>query len=188
MSELSGMQSLLLLGLAGLAFLYVFLFRVWLTVAVGADLLFASALAACIASIAVPSVFALGAGQVVGASPLPPVLTSADARLDALEALPGEIVAKALARIGYSPEADEVAAAVRAKPAPGRIESSVRPAVESLIAEILRFGTFVGSSFLLLVSLALRSATTTTRQLRAIGLRLDALETDAAQPKALTSP
>ena len=130
MSELSGMQTVLLLGLAGLASLYVCLFRVWLTVAAGADLLFVSALAACVASIAVPSVFAFSANQVVGASPLPPVLASADARLDALEALPSEIVANALARIGYSPEADEIAAEAVSKPAPGRIEGSVRPAVE----------------------------------------------------------
>lgn len=177
MPELSLWQEVALLGLALLAILYVFTFRIWVALATGADLLFALALGSCVVSIALPAVFGEGARYVVEASPLPPVLASADERLDALEALPGQIVARALAKVGYEEEPPEEA--VERQPlgdSTGRIESSVLPAVESLIGLVLRTTTFASSLFLLMVALALRSSTSTTRQIRELIARIEVLE------------
>jgi hypothetical protein len=181
MSELSIWQEIALMGLAALALFYVFIFRVWLTLATGADLLFVAALALCVSSIAFPHLFESGARRVVHASPLPGVLVSMDARIEALEALPGELVARALAKVGYESEPIEMPMATKVS---GRLEANVRPAVEGLVALLLRFMAFGSSLFVLMICLALRSATTTSRQLQKLGARVDLLEAQLVSPSA----
>ncbi len=177
-SELALWQEVLLFVLALLSAIYIFYFRIWVALAAGSDLLFAAALLVCIASIAVPRLFAEGAQQVVGASTLPAALQDLDARVAALEALPGELIDRALEQIGYERESasDEEAAA-----GPGPFESRVRPAVEALVAFVLRATSFVASLFMLLLALALRSSTSAARELHKLSARLDRLS--AGEPE-----
>ncbi len=171
-SELSLWQEVSLFVLALLSAIYVFYFRIWVALAAGSDLLFAAALLVCIASIAVPRVFEEGSQQLVGASTLPAALQDVDSRVAALEALPGELIDRALAKIGYEQESgspDKAAAG------PGPFESRVRPAIEALVAFVLRATSFVASLFMLLLALALRSSTSAARELHKLSARLDQL-------------
>ena len=56
-SELALWQEFLLLGLALISLTYVFYFKIWVTIATGSDLVFASALAVAMASCATPALF-----------------------------------------------------------------------------------------------------------------------------------
>ena len=187
--ELSFWQQVLLLGLAGLSLIYVFYFRIWLAVAIGSDLLFACALGLTLAAIVTPDPFSEAAEALVDRSPLPAALARADARVAEIEALPQTLIRRALARIGYEPEADEVPAAqLEALPVPGPFVSSVRPSVEALVATVVRFSSFVCGSFLMLTSLAMRSSTTTARKLREQGRRLESLEAQLARSNSPSQP
>jgi len=116
-------------------------------------------------------------------SPLPAALLEADAKVAALESLPAELIARALEKIGYERDADAesptVATTATEDPVDldrGPFESRVRPAVESLVAVLLRGASCVASFFLLMMALALRSSTSAARELRALGARLERLE------------
>ena len=193
MPQLSLWQELLLFGTALLSLVYVFYFRIWLTLAVGSDLLFAVAVALMVSTIAVPSLFDELAHAVVERSPLPSALEHADARVAAFAALPGEMVDAALAKVGFEPEpetensldAQGDGTAAAEVDGPGPIVSTLRPPVESLIAITLRASTFFSSGFLLLLSLATRASTTTARRLHALAERVQELEARAEHDAAL---
>jgi len=175
--ELSFWQQILLLGLAGLSLIYVFYFRIWLAVAIGSDLLFAFALGLTIAAIMAPEPFRQAAEALVDRSPLPTALAGADARVAEIEALPQTLIRRALARVGYEPELEELPTDQPGElPVPGPFVSSIRPSVEALVATVVRFASFVCGSFLMLTSLAMRSSTTTARKLREQDRRLESLE------------
>jgi hypothetical protein len=176
MTLLSLWQELLLLGLAALSLVYVLYFRIWLALAVGSDVLFAAALALAVSAIATPQLFDRAATALVDRSPLPAALEEADAKVAAVEALPGNLIDRALAQIGYEPEKD----IPQKEPLePGPFISSVRPSVESLVSTIIRFSGFVCGSLLMLTSLAMRSSTMTARKLQEYGRRIDAIESAA---------
>ncbi len=172
-SELSLWQQLLLGGLALLSFVYVFYFKIWITLAAGSDVVFIAALAVAVASIAAPGLFALAAAGLVDRSALPEALNAADEKMAAIEALPGELVDRALAKLGYESEepiGEEV------DPGPGPFESRIRPSVEALVAVVLRVSSFVISTLLLLLALALRSSTSTARAIQNLSRRTEELE------------
>ena len=190
-SQLSLWQELLLLGTGLLSLVYVFYFRIWLALAISSDVLFAISVALIVATIATPSLFDDIAHGVVERSPLPSALEDADARVAAFAALPGEMIDAALAKVGFEPD-PEVATdsqELDGKPMePGPIVSTLRPPVESLIAVTIRVSTFIGSGFLLLLSLATRASTTTARRLHALAARVDELEAHAGSSSAITTP
>ena len=171
-ADLSIGQILLLTGVGSITLLYVFYFRIWLAFAIGSDLIFAAALGATLASIAIPAPFQLAARDVVGRSPLPEALAAADARVAELEALPSTLLRGALERLGFEPEPE-----VEPPPSgPGPFVSRVRPSVETLVALVLRGCAFVCAGFLLVTALATRASTTTARRLHALTERIEALE------------
>lgn len=174
-SELAIWQQLLLLGLALLSMIYVLYFRIWLALATGSDLLFALALAVCVASIAAPALFDTAAERIVARSPLPAALVDADDQVAALEALPQSLIDRALARVGFERE-ELPEPPTPTRPGVGPFERQIRPAVEALLALVLRVTVFWASTFLLLLALSLRSSTSTARELRALSDRLDRLE------------
>ena len=179
--DLALWQEVSLIGLALLSLVYVFYFRIWVAMAMASDLLFVAALMVCTASIAMPSLFDVGARQAVNASPLPEALLEADAKVAALESLPAELIARALAKVGYErdpePTSDTDASRIGASaPEPGPFESRVRPAVETLISVLLRGTSCMASFFVLLMALALRSSTSTARELQALSVRLEQIE------------
>ena len=190
-SQLSLWQELLLLGTGLLSLVYVFYFRIWLALAISSDVLFAISVALVVATIATPSLFDGIAHAVVERSPLPSALEDADARVAAFAALPGEMIDAALAKVGLEPD-PEVATdsqGLDGKPMePGPIVSTLRPPVESLIAVTIRVSTFIGSGFLLLLSLATRASTTTARRLHTLAARVDELEAHAGSGSAITTP
>ena len=190
-SQLSLWQELLLLGTGLLSLVYVFYFRIWLALAISSDVLFAISVALVVATIATPSVFDGIAHAVVERSPLPSALEDADARVAAFAALPGEMIDAALAKVGLEPD-PEVATdsqGLDGRPMePGPIVSTLRPPVESLIAVTVRVSTFIGSGFLLLLSLATRASTTTARRLHTLAARVDELEAHAGSGSAITTP
>lgn len=190
-SQLSLWQELLLLGTGLLSLVYVFYFRIWLALAISSDVLFAISVALVVATIATPSLFDGIAHAVVERSPLPSALEDADARVAAFAALPGEMIDAALAKVGLEPD-PEVATdsqGLDGKPMePGPIVSTLRPPVESLIAVTVRVSTFIGSGFLLLLSLATRASTTTARRLHTLAARVDELEAHAGSGSAITTP
>jgi len=173
-SELSIWQDLLLGGLALLSFVYVFYFKIWVTLAAGSDLVFIAALGVAVASIAVPGLFDLAAKGLVDRSALPEALAAADGKIAAIQALPSELIEKAFAQLGYEAE-DPVEQEI--EPGPGPFESRIRPSVEALVAVVLRTSSFVISTLLLLMALALRSSTATARALQNLSRRTDELET-----------
>ena len=190
-SQLSLWQELLLLGTGLLSLVYVFYFRIWLALAISSDVLFAISVALVVATIATPSLFDGIAHAVVERSPLPSALEDADARVAAFAALPGEMIDAALAKVGLEPD-PEVATdsqGLDGRPMePGPIVSTLRPPVESLIAVTIRVSTFIGSGFLLLLSLATRASTTTARRLHTLAARVDELEAHAGSGSAITTP
>jgi len=176
-AQLSVWQELLLLGLAAMSLVYVLYFRIWLALAIGSDVLFATALGLAIAAISFPSVFHGAATALVDRSPLPAALQNADSRVAAIEALPRSLIDRALAQIGYEPDEPP---GPEEKPAPGPFVSSVRPSVEALVSTVLRIASFVCGSFLMLTSLAMRSSTMTARKLQQFARRIDDLESALA--------
>jgi hypothetical protein len=190
-SQLSLWQELLLLGTGLLSLVYVFYFRIWLALAISSDVLFAISVALVVATIATPSLFDGIAHAVVERSPLPSALEDADARVAAFAALPGEMIDAALAKVGFEPD-PEVATDSQELDGgpmePGPIVSTLRPPVESLIAVTIRVSTFIGSGFLLLLSLATRASTTTARRLHTLAARVDELEAHAGSGSAITTP
>ncbi len=179
-TQLALWQELLLLGLAALSLVYVLYFRIWLALAIGSDVLFAVALGLALSSIAAPALFDRASSDLVDRSPLPAALASADAKVAAIEALPRNLIDRALAQIGYEPEPVEGAAASEQTPPPGPFVTSVRPSVEALVSTVLRFASFLCGSFLMLTSLAMRSSTMTARKLQQFGHRIDDLESALA--------
>ena len=177
-TQLSLGQIFLLASVGGLTLLYVFYFRIWLALAIGSDLLFVAALAATVASIAIPAPFALASADLVGRSPLPGALDAADARVAQLEALPSTLLHDALEGLGFEPE--PLPAAPSPAP-PGPFTSRVRPSVETLVALTLRGCAFACAGFLMLTALATRSSTTTARRLRDLTIRIEALERERAR-------
>jgi len=189
-SQLSLWQELLLLGTGLLSLVYVFYFRIWLSLAISSDVLFAISVALAVSTIATPSLFDGIAHAVVERSPLPSALEDADARVAAFAALPGEIIDAALAKVGLEPDPEVATDAQRLdgrQMEPGPIVSTLRPPVESLIAVTLRVSTFIGSGFLLLLSLATRASTTTARRLHTLAARVDELEAHAGSGSAITT-
>lgn len=190
-SQLSLWQELLLLGTGLLSLVYVFYFRIWLALAISSDVLFAISVALVVATIATPSLFDGIAHAVVERSPLPSALEDADARVAAFAALPGEMIDAALAKVGLEPDPEVAtdAQGLDGRPMePGPIVSTLRPPVESLIAVTVRVSTFIGSGFLLLLSLATRASTTTARRLHTLDARVDKLEAHAGSGSAVTTP
>ena len=173
LSNLSLWQEILLAGLAGLALLYVFYFKIWIALAAASDLLFALALAIAVAAVAAPPPFESAASALIDRSPLPVALAGADAKLAALEALPSRLIDRAFEQLGYQPDPG-----LQPPPeaGPGPFETRIRPSVEALIALVLRASGFVGGTLLLLLALSMRSATSTARALQSLAKRLDALE------------
>ncbi len=174
-SELSVWQQLLLAGLAVLSFVYVFYFKIWVTLAAGSDLVFASALAVAITSIAAPGVFGRIATEFVDRSSLPEALISVDEKVAAIEALPGELIDRALAKLGRARDPED-ASLNESEAGPGPFEARIRPSVEALVAGVLRVSSFLISTLLLLMALALRSSTSTARALHTLTQRTDDLE------------
>lgn len=172
-SGLSWWQDFLLIGLALVSLLYVFYFRIWVALAMGSDVVFVLALAAAITSIATSAPFDRAAFELVERSPLPQALVSADLQLAALEAMPGELIDRALAHLGAEPTPAEEGLEPLA---PGPFESKIRPSVEALVSRVLRVSSFLCASLLLLIGLAMRSATSTARALQALSARADAME------------
>lgn len=181
--ELAVWQELLLLGLGLLSLVYVFYFKIWVALATGSDLIFAVALATAVASVAAPILFDRASTALIDRSSLPEALTSADQKVAAIEALPGELIDRALAKIGYEadPEEDPLE-----DPGPGPFESTIRPSVEALVSFVLRAASFFTAALLLLMALALRSSTSTARALQNLTLRTNALE--ARLSEALPPP
>jgi len=175
-TQLALWQELLLLGLAALSLVYVFYFRIWLALAIGSDVLFAVALGLALSSVAAPALFERASTDLVDRSPLPAALADADSKVAAIEALPQNLIDRALAQIGYEPEPDGEAAPPEEAPPPGPFVASIRPSVEALVSTVLRFASFVCGSFLMLTSLAMRSSTMTARKLQQFGKRIEDLE------------
>ena len=189
-AHLSVWQELLLLGLAGMSLVYILYFRIWLALAVGSDLLFAAALALAVASVAAPTLFERASTELVNRSPLPAALEDADSKVAAIEALPGELLAQALAQIGYEPDPEdpvtEAAAAAEIASSRGPFVNAIRPSVENLISTVLRIAGFACGSFLMFASLTLRSSTSTARKLQELTRRIDGLE--ASLPSETAPP
>ncbi len=107
--SLSLWQSLLLLGLGGVAVVYVAYFRIWVAFAIASDLLFVLALALGATSIVTDEPFERAAHALIERSPLPEALSAADARVAALAALPSELIDAALERLGLDGLFEETA-------------------------------------------------------------------------------
>jgi hypothetical protein len=172
-SELAVWQTLLLLGLALLSLLYVFYFKIWIALATGSDLVFAVALAVAIASVAIPALFDHAAAGLIDRSALPEALTSADEKVASIEALPSELIDRALTKLGYEPEPEPPPLT---EPGPGPFEAKIRPSVEALLSAVLRAASFVIATFLLLMALSLRSSTSTARAMQTLSMRTESLE------------
>ena len=125
MSEFALWQQFLLLGLALISLIYVFYFKIWVAIARGSDLIFAAALAVAIASVAAPGLFDRLSEAIVDRSALPEALISADEKVAAIESLPGELIDRALAKIGYEPDPEEaVKYATTNRDLPAKLDSA----------------------------------------------------------------
>lgn len=174
-SELAVWQEVLLVGLALLSLLYVFYFKIWITLAVASDVVFAVALAIAVASVAVPAAFELSARALVDLSSLPRALASADEKVAEIEALPSRLIARALEKLGVEPE-PVAPEAIPVDPRPGPFEAQIRPSAEALVAVVLRTASFFIATLTLLMALSLRSSTSTARALQNLSRRTEALE------------
>jgi hypothetical protein len=181
-SELAIWQELLLVGLAILSLVYVFYFKIWVALATGSDLIFAAALAVAVASVATPTLFDRASTALVDRSSLPEALTSADEKVAAIESLPGELIDRALAKLGYESDPEEESLPEAKRP-PGPFESKIRPSVEALVSFVLRTASFFSAALLLMMALALRSSTSTARALQNLSLRTDELEAQLSEAR-----
>lgn len=188
---LSLWQEFALAALGTLSLLYVLVFRVWTAEALGADLVFALAVAAAVATVAVPSLFDAGARQVVAFSPLPSALEEADARALALADLPGRLIDSALARLGFDSDEDDGTGAtddtstgiiasesadMATDAAFGPLSAHIRPSVEGLVALLLRVAAGAITMLTLALAILLRAVRGLARRLRRTRDRLDRLE------------
>ena len=185
-SELAIWQELVLVCLAFLSLFYVFYFKIWVALATGSDFIFAAALLVAVASIATPVVFDRAATALVDRSSLPAALSSADEKVAAIEALPGELIDRALSKLGYEPEPEAESLPIP-DPAPGPFESRIRPSVDALVSFVLRFAGFFTATILLLMALSLRSSTSTARAMQNLSLRTTALEARLSEVLATPS-
>jgi len=182
MTGLALWQEILLLGVAAISLVYVLYFRIWVALAAGSDLLFVAALALSVTSVALPTLYETAAADLLEHTPVPAALASADQRVAALESLPQELIDRALESLGYEREETEPVAYE-----PGPFETRVRPALEALITTILRVTSFLCATLILGLALALRSSTSTARELRALERRLDRLEAGPISSPQATS-
>jgi hypothetical protein len=173
--ELATWQQIVLALLAVVSLVYVFYFKIWVAIAAGSDLIFAMSLGLAITSVAVPVVFSELARELVDRSALPEALASADAKVAAIESLPRDLLERALRKLGYEPEQEELLPEP-SEPTPGPFETRVRPSVEGLVAAVLRAASFFTAAVLILMALALRSSTSTTRMLHDLSKRTASLE------------
>lgn len=191
-SDLTFWQQFLLTGLALISFVYIFYFKIWVTLAASSDLVFVLALVVALASVAAPTLFESAANQLVERSALSDALVAADEKVAAIEALPRDLIDRALLKLGYEPEPEDPAAdTAEIHAGPGPFESRIRPSIETLVAAVLRVASFVTSTLLLLMALALRSSTSTARALQNLTHRTTALEEQLADttripPRATT--
>jgi hypothetical protein len=178
-------QEALLIALAVLSLVYIFYFRIWLAVAVGSDLLFVLALGITAMSITFPPAFDTAAQALIARSPLPAALETADAKVASIEAMPADLLERALAKLGIDSDVDTEAegnayedGSLNLTPAqvPGLFVSSIRPSVDSLVSTLIRLASFFCGSFMLLTCLAMRSSTTTAHQLRDFAVRIETIE------------
>jgi hypothetical protein len=183
-SELAIWQELVLVCLAFLSLFYVFYFKIWVALATGSDFIFAAALLVAVASVATPAVFDRVASALVDRSSLPAALSSADEKVAAIEALPGELIDRALSKLGYEPE-PEIEPLLA--PGPGPFESRIRPSVDALVSFVLRSAGFFTATILLLMALSLRSSTSTARAMQNLSLRTTALEARLSEVLATPS-
>jgi len=183
--DLALWQQLLLLGLATISLVYVLYFRIWVALAAGSDLLFVAALALSTASVLFPPLFENAARRLVDHSPLPAALEGADRRVADLEALPGRLIDRALATIGYEREIDPAELITHE---PGPFETRIRPALEGLLATVLRTTSFFCATLLLMLALALRSSTSTARELQRLSRRLERLEAASGRREPAPTP
>lgn len=188
---LSLWQEFALAALGTLTLLYVLVFRVWTAEALAADLVFGLAVAAAVATVAVPSLFDAGARQVVAWSPLPSALEEADTRALALAELPGRLIDGALARLGFDSNEDDGAGAavdtdtgivagesadIPTDAASGPLSAHIRPSVEGLVALLLRVAAGAITMLTLALAMLLRAVRGLARRLRHTSDRLDRLE------------
>jgi hypothetical protein len=184
--ELNFWQQLLLAGLALISFVYVFYFKIWVTLAAGSDLVFVLALGVASASVAAPTLFEAAATRLVERSALSSALVAADQKVTAIEALPRDLIDRALLKLGYEPDPkDSETNAFAENPGLGPFESRIRPSVEALVASVLRAAGFVISTLLLLMALTLRASTSTARALQSLARRTANLEDRALTTGAL---
>jgi hypothetical protein len=183
-AELALWQEFLLVGLALTSFVYVFYFRIWIALATGSDLVFAFALGVAVTSVATAAPFDWAGFELVERSSLPQALESADQQLAAIEALPGELIDRALAHLGVEPE---VVTDTPDWDVPGPFEANIRPSVEALVSVVLRGMSFLCASLLLLIALAMRSSTSTARAMQGVAARAEALEHQVAEMRAGSS-
>lgn len=198
-SPLSLWQEFALVALAVVSFFYAGVFRVWSSRGLGADSVFAVAIAALVTVVTVPSAFDEAGAHIVEWSPLPEALDAADARAAELAALPSRLIERAFERLGFEPEeapdSDNVEAApsAAAPHAPdgetGWLTSQVRPSIEGLVALLVRVASAAIATLALLLATLLRVVTGLARRLRRIGERLEALEASkASQAEAVPEP
>jgi hypothetical protein len=178
-------QEALLIALAVLSLLYIFYFRIWRAVAVGSDLLFVLALGITAMSITFPPAFDTAAQALIARSPLPAALDAADAKVASIEAMPADLIERALAKLGLESDVSTEAEGkshehesinLTPDPVPGPFVSSIRPSVDALVSTSIRLASFFCGSFMLLASLAMRSSTTTAHQLRDFAVRIETIE------------
>lgn len=182
-SELAIWQELVLFCLALLALFYVFYFKIWVALATGSDFIFAAALIVAVASIATPVAFDGIATALVDRSSLPAALTSADEKVAEIESLPGELIDRALTKLGYEPEPEPEPLLA---PGPGPFESKIRPSVDALVSFILRSAGFFTATILLLMALSLRSSTSTAKTMQDLSLRTTALEAQLSEARLIS--
>jgi hypothetical protein len=192
-SPLSLWQEFALVGLAVVSFFHALVFRVWSGRGIGADGVFALAIAALVTVVTVPSVFDTAGARIVEWSPLPEALDAADARTAELAALPGRLIEGALERLGFGPDTED-APEVDVEEAPGSaspdapdgetgwLAAQIRPSVEGLVALLVRVATAAMATLVLLLAILLRIVTGLARRLRRIGERLEALEASTSSP------
>jgi len=183
MSELAIWQELVLVCLALLALFYVFYFKIWVALATGADFIFVAALIVAVASIATPVVLDRVATALVDRSSLPAALSTADEKVAAIESLPGELIDRALSKLGYEPEPETEPLL---EPGPGPFESKIRPSVDALVSFVLRSAGFFTATILLLMALSLRSSTSTATAMQNLSLRTTALEVQLSEARLIS--
>jgi hypothetical protein len=167
---IEGILSAWLLLLGGL---YAWTARRRVGRAPAANLVFALALACALSALHLPAPFQALSTALVEATGLPALLRDADARIHAIESLPGDIVDTLrgpFAEGGEESEADS--------PAPDSLALGARvlPLLEGMVTGLLRWTCFALCLLALLASFLLRRGEFLSSELRALRLRVAALE------------